>query len=183
MNFPKGLLANSRAEYPEDFILGFHQVFSRFKPGTQWQLGEEFPNFESIRSDQSFNWCVFSEPYWVRFNDTKAYLEDYGVIGFCVKSIRIAHELNEKIKIEQYSIIHRPIETNYSHCELTRISRNADSTPSKADFREFRIYLKNNCSRKLLPNREVSRLERIIGCLQRTAYFIHFRLLLWVRPK
>ncbi len=114
--------------------------------GTEWHAGEDYPDFAHIRSSQSFNWSVFSIPIWTRFTDTKEYRKGYGVIGYKVDTIRGTHLINHIFENNTFDLCHKPIENNYSHCELSQLK----TVPQKLK-REIRMTFKHNCIRSIYP--------------------------------
>ena len=147
MQFPSSLKQNDRRKLPENCILSWQYMYARH-PRSHWSEDEDFPQFETIRSKQSFNWSAFSIPIWARFNDLMEYQSGYGVAGYRVKTIRRAHEYNDELPKEACGIKHDPIENNYSHCELypDRITRSAG--------RLYRLTLKNNVKRPVRPAKD-----------------------------
>lgn len=153
MKYPKSLLANNRKQYPENRIHHKNLMYARHKPGSQWKDLEDFPNFESIRSDQSVNWSAFSIPVWVRFNDAKEYKSDYGVAAYSVYSIRNAHLYNEHLKENSSTVKHMPDDNNYSHCQFHH------KDLSKKGRRLFRMTLKHHCTPLIYPKTKYSKLN------------------------
>ena len=126
-------------------------MYARHKPNVDWKVGEEYPDFSKIRSQQSFNWSAFSLPVWVRFNNNKEYQSGYGVIGYSVNTIKNIHLINKDIPENLFCLHHVPENNNYSHCELYPPNK-----VSKKDGREFRMMLKHNCQKHILPERKVT---------------------------
>lgn len=167
MNFPPSLIQNNRPQFPKAKILLSHFVYARHKPGHDWLVKENIPDFEKIKipknleesqkgKGQSFNWNLFSIPIWARFDDTKLYKEGYAIVAFSVFSIRRTAELIEKnsntnpqFGNETLDIEHAPLENNYSHCNLTI---NLELNPTER--RAIRMTLKHNSYVPLLPNQK-----------------------------
>ena len=145
MDFPNCLVHNGRKIYPSALILSFNFMFARC-PMTDWVEGEDFPDFEKIKSNQSFNWSAFSIPIWARFTNLRVYKSDYGIIGYNVRTIRKTGTLNPKFENDTFKLEHKPIENNYSHCELVQLKAVA-----KKDKRELRMTFKHNCITPILP--------------------------------
>lgn len=154
MNFPTQLLRGNRKEKPQERILLFHYAFVRHKPGHDWKDEDELPDFTKIKiEDQSCYWDQYSIPIWARFNDVKEYKEDYAVVAYKVSTIR---QTSKVLRIKKYTkvefddltlnIRHLPIDTNYSHCEMSSIVLN------KTERREIRMTLKHNSKVYLKPN-------------------------------
>jgi hypothetical protein len=146
MQFPKCLIKNNRKDLPENKIKNKHYLFARHKPGREWLIGDEYPDFTKIKSDQSFNWSAFSIPIWVRFNDQMTYLDGYGVVGYSVFTIRKAHKINTGLPENMYGVKHNSLVFNYSHCTLYPINA------SNQTKRDFRMSLKHKCQKKIYPN-------------------------------
>ena len=122
----------------------------RNKPGHSWNLEEDIPDFSQISSSQSFNWCRYSIPQWVRFNENKEYLIDYAIVGIKSKVIRYSKKYNQNIENFIYSVTHVPLNFNYSHCELLQKKENI----TKLEKRAFRMILRLNCKIYLRPNKD-----------------------------
>lgn len=121
-------------------------MFSRHKPGAEWKQGEDYPDFNTIKADQSFNWSAYSIPIWTRFNDQKIYYADYGVMAYSVKTILfIKKRLNQHE--DYFKLDHKPVDYNYSHCELL----GDISDKNKTERREIRMIFKHNCMVKFMP--------------------------------
>lgn len=158
MRFPKKLLQNERKTYDEEFIHSLNYMYARHKPHSEWKLGEDYPDFTKIKSDQSFNWSAFSIPVWARFNSQKIYQADYGVISYSVYTIRNAHLFDENVPANVFGIHHVPDPNNYSHCELYEINNH-----SKIDKRAWRMALKHRCHKPHLPEQKVTFVKILIG--------------------
>jgi len=150
MKFPKSLLQNNKPTLSESKIHSFTNLYARHKPGTQWKEGEEYPDFNQIRSNQSFNWSAFSLPIWTRFNDRKEYLMDYGIVGYSVYTVKNIHKLDQTIPENLFGISHKPDPNNYSHCELYC------KTNVRSYKRAFRMKLKHRCKIHYFPNQKVN---------------------------
>lgn len=165
MKFPNSLLQKSRRTYPSNLILSFNYMFARC-PNIDWQEGEEFPDFNAIKLDQSFNWSVFSTPSWARFNDNKEYREGYGVIGIKVDTIRNSGKFNPKFNSSLLNLIHDPLEYNYSHCVLIPPPKNL----GKVERRELRMTFKHNCMPSILPLKQRSKVDMCFDYLRMFAH-------------
>lgn len=145
MKFPKPLLQYNKPTFSASKIHHLTNLYARHKPGSQWKEGDEYPDFDQIRSNQSFNWSAFSLPIWTRFNNRKEYLMDYGVVGYSVYTIKNIHKLDPTIPKSMFGINHKPEPNNYSHCELIC------KTNVKSHKRAFRMNLKHRCKIHYLP--------------------------------
>ncbi len=148
MRFPKSLYQNGRETLGEEKILPITYMFARHKPRVDWVIGEDFPDFTKLKSDQSFNWSPFSLPIWARFNNQKVYFKDYGVMGYSVKKIKNAHLIDNNIPADIFRIHHQPDPNNYSHCELYQTNR-----PTTKEKRAWRMMLVHNGKTHILPER------------------------------
>ena len=161
MQFPECLKRKGRKTLPEKKINNKNLMYARHKPGVQWKIGDEFPDFKQIRSDQSFNWSAFSIPVWARFNERQEFFYNYGVMGYSVHTIRNAHlykQENEQIPEKAFGITHKPLENNYSHCEIFPIN-----AQTKIEKRSFRYYLvRINSKRKILPKQYVKKKKNFV---------------------
>jgi hypothetical protein len=174
MNFPGFFLNKGKlSELPEKSILDSHFMYVRHKPGHDWNREDGLPDFSKIKigtdknERQSMNWNIFSIPIWARFNDKKDYNADYAVIAYSVDVIRHTSKFDTNFDDLSLSIIHDPIENNYSHCELIM-----NKKLSKSQKREIRMTLKHNHFIALLPGQEQSKLEIIKEIIN--MYFIRF---------
>ena len=149
MKFPKLLFQNKRKIRSSECIRNWNYLYTRHKPSTNWNKDENLPDFSQIKLDQSLNWCNYSIPAWVRFNDGGDYLSDYAVAGFKADTIRNEHLKSESFPKRVLHVNHKPIEMNYSHCELLCIEK-----LSKSKRRELRMSLRHNCIVPLLPGEE-----------------------------
>ncbi len=175
MEFPKCLLHNDRKTYPPEFILSFNYMFARC-PLCDWKEGEDYPDFARIRSSQSFNWSVFSIPEWTRFNDKKEYKANYGIIGYKVKTIRNTNLINAKFENGTFSLIHKPITNNYSHCELIQLK---NVTPK--DKREIRMTFKHNCIIPILPSTNRSIFQTFFDYLRMYLHRVPIKILSYLK--
>jgi hypothetical protein len=118
-------------------------------PNTDWGTDQEFPLFEKISSNQSFNWSAYSIPTWARFTDQQEFRYNYGVAGYYVKTIREAHKLKQDVLENSYGLKHDPNSNNYSHCVLypDEIPKN-----NKKLKRAYRATLKHKIKRSIYPN-------------------------------
>ncbi len=146
MKFPKCLEQRNRKVIQEKFILFFNFMFARHKPYSQWLPDDEYPEFSQIRTDQSFNWSVFSTPIWTRFNNQKQYLRDYGVIGYKVRTIKCTSKYDNQFEDETLLLKHKPDKNNYSHCELY-----LNKEITRKQKRDLRYTLKNECIKSYKP--------------------------------
>jgi hypothetical protein len=149
MNYPACLYQKNRKKQDDSQIKNDHFIFMRNKPGYSWNIKDDIPDFSQIPFDQSFNWCKYSLPHWVRYNETKNYLIDYAVIGIKSKIIRYTKKFDNNIEDFSCNIAHKPISINYSHCELCN---KVDIT--KVQRRAFRLILKQHCKIYLKPKKE-----------------------------
>lgn len=133
-------------------------MYCRHKPGSDWKVDDEYPDFSKIKSDQSLNWSSFSKSFWVRYNDNKNYLEEYGVIGYSVNTILNTHKKDSRISQGIFGIKHKSCVNNYSHCELYPKQANLPKSTKQA----FRLALKINCIKALKPGQKVSSSMKII---------------------
>lgn len=160
MKFPRDLYKNNRRELSTSLILSPHYMYWRCSPTSDWTPDQPFPEFSRIKSDQSFNWSAFSTPDWARYNDKKEYRSNYGVIGCKVDSIKHTNLINERFEDNTFGLSHKPIEFNYSHCELYP-KRNI--TPK--DKREIRMTFKHNCKRPIMPNHDRKGISKIFDLI------------------
>ena len=166
MRFPKLLIRNNRPCLSEYKIHNKNFMYARHKPGSEWIEGEEYPDFSKIKSNQSFNWSAFSLPVWVRFNHLKEYKNEYGVLGYSVNTIRNTNLFTRNLNENTYGVKHIPIDFNYSHCELFPI--NVD----KKQKREFRLMLKNNCSKELYPHQKCDTEKLILDYIKMLRHWL-----------
>jgi|GEM_PF-1622717 len=157
MKFPKCLEKRNRKNIQEKFLLFFNYMFARHKPYSQWLPEDEYPDFSQIRTNQSFNWSVFSTPIWTRFNNQRQYLKDHGVIGYKVKTIRNTSKYDPQFDDDTFLLKHKPDENNYSHCELYL---NKKITHSQK--RKIRITFKNECIKSYKPLENPPKKRKII---------------------
>jgi len=147
MEYPSLLLQKNRKKKDSSRIRNWNYLYSRHKPSSNWNTDEGLPDFTQIKIDQSFNWCNYSIPIWTRFNDKQKYSASYAVAGFHVGTIRNNHQKLKSFDSQAVTIQHKPIETNYSHCELK-----APKTLTKTERRELRATFRHNCKVPLHPN-------------------------------
>ncbi len=124
-------------------------MYSRHKPGIDWRIGDDFPDFGKIKVDQSFNWSAFSIPVWARYTDLKEYKSEYGILGICVRSIRKTHEINTIFDNNSWIVRHDPKQFNYSHCELHLLIE-----LNRCQRRQLRMTLKHKATCLLSPQKE-----------------------------
>jgi hypothetical protein len=134
-----------------------NNMYARHKPDVQWKEGDDFPDFNQIRAYQSFNWSAFSLPLWVRFNDEKEYLKDYGIVSFSVRTILLNSTQNSLQTKNPYNLVHQKIPNNYSHCELIETTK-----LDKAKKRELRLSLKHNAKVICMPKAQLVKSNSII---------------------
>ena len=155
MQFPKTLEKKGRKKLSEKVILPFHYLYSRHKSISEWKEGEEFPDFNQIKVDQSFNWSAFSYPVWVRFNPEKEYMKNYGIMSYKVRTFRNLHKFSQILPEKSFGIKHEPEKNNYSHCELYAINIQVDhKRRDRKNRREFRHILSRHWNKKLNPLEE-----------------------------
>ena len=171
MEHPECLLQKGRKVYSPHFILSFNYMFARC-PRNDWESGEDYPNFGQIRSDQSFNWSVFSIPLWTRFTDAQEYRDGYGVIGYKVKTIRETHIINPVFENDTFNILHKPLLNNYSHCELAQLKE-----VTKKQKRDLRMTFKHKCIRPLYPLKDRSKTQLMFDY---SRMYLH-RFVFWIR--
>ena len=150
MNYPRCLYQRNRKKLDDSQIKNNHYLFMRNKPGFSWDIEENIPDFSQISSNQSFNWCRYSIPQWVRFNEKKKYLIDYAIVGIKSKVIRYSKKHDNNLENFIYNVTHVPLDFNYSHCELFQ----KKEIISKLEKRAFRMILKFNCKIYLNPYKE-----------------------------
>jgi hypothetical protein len=174
MDFPSELYQKDRKKLPLHRIKFRNFMYSRHKPDSQWQRGDDYPDFNQIKADQSLNWSAFSIPIWVRFNNQREYLYDYGVVGYPVKAIlNISDETNKKKLV---SLKHEPDPNNYSHCEITPA---LGPEMDKATKRLLRLRLKQNC--KVFYKPDESQDEHVCECCKPNVSFSNGRLVIGFR--
>jgi len=167
MKYPKSLLKHDRKVLDENKIKSFHFLYMRNKPGYGWKIEERLPDFNTIKLDQSFNWCLFSIPEWTRFNNDKEYLRNYAIIGIKVDSIRFTKKYNSNFDNFTWTPQHVPTDNNYSHCELKVIKNDL----TKAQIRELRMTLKHKSEIFFKPNENCNIFKKIYHYL----YFIYYK--------
>ena len=182
MKFPVTLLQNIRKAHTQDKIKPVRLMFARHKPGDDWKVGDPYPNFSRIKSNQSFNWSAYSIPIWTRFTDKKEYRKNHGVVGYRVGTIRFTSKFNKDFSDYTFDVKHKPFRYNYSHCELV-VNKNLN----KAQKRSIRMTLVHNCVVSIYPNTEPTNLQNCINYLRMlihrflilfdiAAVFNHFKL-------
>lgn len=154
MRFPKCLCQNGRGTIDEDKIHPLNFMYARHKPGVDWMVDNDYPEFSKIKTDQSFNWSAFSIPVWARFNNQKHYYHDYGVMGYSVNTLKNSHLIDSNIPAGLFRIHHDPDPLNYSHCESYQPHQ-----PSTKEKRAWRMVLKHKCQKHILPERKCSWLK------------------------
>ncbi len=160
MKFPSLLLQNDREKIFSEGIRNWNYLYTRHKPSSDWNPDEDLPDFTKIKIDQSFNWCNFSIPIWTRFNNEKKYLSDYAVAGFKAKTIREEHLKSEMFDSKVIDIEHKPLSTNYSHCELFTFKK-----LSKTEKRKIRMTFRHKCIIPLKPNEKQAKLHIFIDII------------------
>lgn len=162
MNFPKSLYQRDRQKLNDKKIKNHHYLYMRNKPGYSWKVEDGIPDFNTIKVDQSFNWCLFSIPIWARFNDKKEYLENYAVTGIKTKTIRLTKEINNKFENFSWTAEHLPIENNYSHCQLKKLNEKL----TKDKIRELRLTLKHKSKIYFKPDQKCNLLKMMFHLLR-----------------
>jgi hypothetical protein len=154
MKFPSFFLEQKKRPILEgDIFKDFHFMYARHKPGHDWNIEEGIPDFSKIKlKDQSFNWSIYSIPIWTRFNDKKEYLDNYAVVGFSVDTICHTSLWSTEFKDSTLGLEHKPIELNYSHCQLKLNIQNL----SNFEKRNLRVILKNKSYVPLYPRESQS---------------------------
>jgi len=160
MKFPNCLVKGNRSTLPQEKIKDLNYMYARHKPGVQWKEGDDFPDFATIRSKQSFNWSAYSIPVWTRFKNKKEYLNNYGVAGYSVNTIRNSGLINTLFENNTFSILHSPLDYNYSHCELNQLK----DIPHK-NKREIRYTFAVNCIRPIRPDQQIKLSRTLIDRL------------------
>lgn len=158
MDFPEELYCKNRKKIQSSEILDKHYQYARHKPGHDWNERHELPDYTKIKIDpnnknnQSFNWDQFSEPHWVRFDPQGKYLIDYAVVGFLTGTIRNVDQFDNNIENGLIDVEHKPIENNYSHCQLycTEKFKNIE-TNKKTIRRAIRMAMRHNSHVFLKP--------------------------------
>ncbi len=168
MNYPKCLYQKNRIKLEDSQIKNNHYLFMRNKPGYGWKIEDNFPDFNTIKLDQSLNWCRFSIPSWVRFNEEKIYQKENAVIGIKCEVIRYSKKYDNSLENFLWTVIHSPLEINYSHSELLAKNQNY----SKDIRRALRITLKNKCIIYLKPNDEFNLLIKLYHLIKMLLYKI-----------
>jgi hypothetical protein len=158
MLFPNSLLLKKRKTFDEKDILPEHFMYMRHKPGHDWKVGDEFPTYEKINMDQSFNWNVYSIPVWTRFNDQKVYSPEHGIMAYSVGTIKNISEYSADLPPNIVGIKHVPLEFNYSHCELypNGFEPKAKTRKHKNLRRAIRHALTTDWKKKIDPYQKVS---------------------------
>lgn len=160
MQFPRTLNANGRKKLNEKKILSFHYMYARHKAVTDWKEGDEFPDYNKIKVNQSFNWSAFSYPVWARFIPGKKYMSNYGIMRYKVHTIKNIHKHSKILPEKSFDIKHEPEDENYSHCELNPINIQIEhKTKDRKNRREFRYILSRYWDKKLNPFEEPSQSE------------------------
>lgn len=139
-------------------------MYARHKPESDWKNDDEYPDFNIIKADQSFNWSAYSTGLWAKFSDKMEFKNDYGIVAYNVKSIR--NSLGKISNDDGHTTInHKPLLANYSHCEL---SGTLKQVTNKALKREIRANFKHNCivicKPKSNKKNKVSTIDRIVKC-------------------
>ncbi len=136
MKYPKCLEQKNRNALPNERIKSKNYMYVRHKPNVDWKEGDTYPDFSRLKSDQSCNWSAYSIPIWARFTDEKEFKYDYGIYAYSVKTI--IEEYRNFSKTDRNNIIeHKPIQYNYSHCQL-----NIKKNISHKKKRELRLRFK-----------------------------------------
>lgn len=166
MNFPIILKRRNKPTLPDIRIHRKNYMYARHKPGSEWKIGDDYPDFSKIKSDQSFNWSAYSIPAWVRFTENRELKNDYGVLGYSVNTIKGLTTKNNNL-CNLYDLTHKPLEYNYSHCELKE--KIPVNRPLK---REWRMNLVHGCCRYLYPYQKSYAIFRLLNHF--TMYFHRF---------
>jgi len=153
-------MKNGREKLSENKILSFHCLYSRHKAYSQWEKDVDYPDFNQIQIDQSFNWSAFSYPVWTRFNPEKEYMPNYGIMSYKVFTIKNLHKYSELIPKNSIGIEHAPEEYNYSHCQLYPINSDFEKCKiNREKRRELRHILSRRWVKKLEPYEEPNKIE------------------------
>lgn len=151
MRFPYLLKCRKCKPLPEKKINEKNLMYSRHAPDSEWKRGEEFPDTNQIKMNQSFNWSAFSIPVWVKFDPEKEFKRDHGVCAFPVYAIRKAHLYSPELPENFIGVEHDPKEYNFSHCQLY-----SENKPKRAIRMAFRLALKKNATPKIQPYTKVT---------------------------
>ncbi len=159
MEYPRELYRNGRPKLPASDIESSHRMYMRHLPGYDWNMDEGLPDYTKIkidpenRNNQSYNWNKFSKPHWARFNPDCEYLPEYAVVSYLVDTIRRPDQYDNSIPANMIDIEHKPIEINYSHCEL--LCKEVFDKLRTAEIRKIkrpvRLAFKNKAEIELLP--------------------------------
>jgi hypothetical protein len=170
MRFPNCLKQKGRPVLENKRIRLKNYMYARHKPNIDWIYGDPYPDFSRIRTQQSFNWSAFSIPVWTRFNDKKEFLSDYGVVGYCVRTITKTFEIDSKYENESYLLEHIPLEQNYSHCQMFK-----NKNFSNKQGRKIRLTFGHNAQVCLYPEEKYKQykiwIDKIIMIYHRTLTF------------
>lgn len=158
MNFPRSLRKNISKTYDARFFLPWQSVYIRHKPGDGWDIQNSLPDYSRIKIDkrQSCNWSIFSIPVWARFDDNVEYKRNYAVIRYSIKDISARYNLVSDIAESLIYVVHQPLDSNCSHCELVLLRK---LTPSER--RQLRILITQNCTVCLIPEAEPTQFQMI----------------------
>lgn len=113
MEFPQELVKNNRLNIEFSDEKGDSFLYMRVPPPHIDDHGAWI--YANLRSDQSFNWSLFSMPHWVRFNGDRIYLKDNRVIAFQVLYLMNASKLDPSFESDSWTLKHDSDEFNYSH--------------------------------------------------------------------
>ncbi|NQU68148.1 MAG: hypothetical protein HQ510_09415 [Candidatus Marinimicrobia bacterium] len=158
MKYPTALLVRGRCQFPKNKIRHFNYMYARQKPSTDWNENDGLPDFTRIKTNQSYNWCIFSIPIWTRFDDKKTYLSDYAVTAFSVETIRESYKYGLETQSQVLEVKHKPMDQNYSHCEMNPLGN-----LNKTQRREIRMSLRHKCYVSLRPNETQNKVGRIVA--------------------
>jgi hypothetical protein len=170
MKYPLLLYKFGRRNLSDKSIKDYHYMFMRNKPNHGWDVAEGVPDFTTIKPDQSFNWCRFSLPVWVRFDDKKMYRRNYAVVAIYMNSVRHSQGIDQRFPDYSHNIKHKALPANYSHCEL--VEKKLD----KPTRRALRMTLRHRSQVCLLP-------EELPGLLMIIRYWLNMFVykLFWIR--
>lgn len=170
MRFPLCLKRNDRSAFAEDKILKNHYLYAYHIPGHDWNDKMKLPDYTKIKMDQSFFWCAFSIPIWARFKIENAkiiYKENHAVVAYKVKTIRYTKEINPNFENFTLTVIHKPEDFNYSHCELKQ-----KRELKRKERREIRMTLKHQSKVPLKPWQKQNKIRIFFSKLRMFLYKI-----------
>ena len=166
MKYPEELYRQGRPILDKSEISKKEFLYARHKPGHDWKIDENIPDYTKIKIDpdnqdenQSYNWDKLSKHHWVRFNPLKEYLINYAVVGYLADTIRniekYCFENNGVTAVSKgtLDVEHKPTEINYSHCQLLCTDKFKESNVSKRiKKRAMRMGMRHNSHVFLMPN-------------------------------